>query len=529
MKFIKERLIPPKFRAKMRSKKGFIPPKLRFFRSQGGEIATILTLAVLAVIGMSTFLSSHFLKNKATTKTMARTCSSCNITNCCDSACSGFDDCIGDVINGCSCQTPGVPTQPPLISIPQNCQPGRCCQMDASTRQIIPGSWGQNCVKAGNCDIKGGCNPNCCATEKDCPYGSVGQTCGESDGKNNGYCQTNSSCDWWSDYSRNAITPTPPKADACSGRYYTECCAAGFENHVCQVGDNWYCDYGTGQFNTPCQTQGNIACLFPNASCKGSQREQLPPEAGKVTPQATKTPTNTDCENKGYQCFAKSGNQQTTCINAVDDTSKPLSYSCGDVNKVCCSITTPKTPTNTDCENKGYHCFEKYGSQQNTCINAVDDTSKSLSYSCGDVNKVCCSISTQPPGVCTCISGFYQGTGCTTSMKGEPCSKATGGSTSPSTGGSDVLQKRTVILELNWLTIMLDRIVLDNSKVCDVNVSSGEREECRTASVTQTGPTTLSVTYEVNPGKKEVICMRTHLNPFDINNPTSKEDCVPIN
>ena len=175
----------------------------------------------------------------------------------------------GITIDQCSTVTnclAGAPTVTPTsIVLPtplvQNCQPGRCCQMDETTRKTVPNSWGQVCTNTNNCDLKGGCNPNCCATKDDCPYGSVGQTCGEKDGKNNGYCQTGSSCDWWSSYDRNTITPTPPTSDPCGkmgGRYYQECCAQGFESHVCQVGDNWFCDYGNGKFNVPCQSKSNI-------------------------------------------------------------------------------------------------------------------------------------------------------------------------------------------------------------------------------------------------------------------------------
>jgi len=525
MKFIKERHIPPKFRAKLRSKKGFIPPKVRFFRSQGGEIATILTLAVLAVIGISTFASSFFLKNKATTKTMAGggDCpGKLNIVGACDPACCNNDtQCNGPgetctvpngyCVSGTSCAAP-APTTPqnpnPQVKYVRMCGGASC-------------GWtfcdGVNVPLSQCCDTPDTSDPKCnlCTTNEQCqtqvptPYPNV-TSCKDSAGHTNSCPAT-----------------------------YPQCYGAGKSVSVhrdCTQSNSSGCVYWCEGKTTPRVTcDSPDAKTYADSSCGG-------PALPTVTP-TTKTPTNTDCENKGYQCVEKYGNPENTCINAVDDTSKPQHYSCGDVNKVCC---TPGAGSTAKCQSPN-QCVNNYScTYPNTDLGPKD---------CG-LAYTCCSIATPTSGGCTCINnsykgtgcttdkigepcsaetgctcinGLYQGTSCTSNMRGEHCSVTTGGSTSPSTGGPNVLQKKTVILEMNWLTIMLDRIFIDNSKVCDVNISSGEREECRTASVTQTGPNTLSVTYEVNPGKKEVVCMRTHINPFDINNPTSKEDCVPIN
>jgi len=49
------------------------------------------------------------------------------------------------------------------------------------------GQAGQNCPNLNNCDIAGGCNPGCCASNDDCPSG---QTCSIP----NGYCRSGKSC-----------------------------------------------------------------------------------------------------------------------------------------------------------------------------------------------------------------------------------------------------------------------------------------------------------------------------------------------
>jgi hypothetical protein len=249
--------------------------------------------------------------------------------------------------------------------------------MDEKTRKTIPASWGQDCVNMNNCDLKGGCNPNCCATKEDCPYGFAGQTCGEKDGKNNGYCQTNNSCDWRSDYNRNNITPTPPPAgDPCGkmgGRYYQECCAQGFEQHVCQVGDNWFCDYGNGKFNVPCQSKSNIGCIFPNSKCQGSKREELPPE--KFTP--TPAPSS-GCRGKSSNQLCKSPCVYYASCQTCELSDKGLDevcpgHPCSYWGERDCKITT-------NCEWDGLKCVDKTSASSlcSTKNNTSDTSCKSI-------------------------------------------------------------------------------------------------------------------------------------------------------
>lgn len=66
--------------------------------------------------------------------------------------------------------------------------PGFCYKMSATTRQLIPGSKTQSCANTNKCDIDGGCNKDCCSSDKDCPGG------GKCYNNGNGYCQTKSVC-----------------------------------------------------------------------------------------------------------------------------------------------------------------------------------------------------------------------------------------------------------------------------------------------------------------------------------------------
>lgn len=209
---------------------------------QKGEIATVFTVATLIVIGISSFISSHLLKNKQTTKTKAESvvrcregfpndgqCNRCGNdgrfadaplnwwdTGCLDfckshpndAAClwcdfQGQEHKVGPYSNGPNdltgknCATGGTILTPTPES-------GACSMMDANTRNIIPNSQRQICENLNKCDVRGGCNGSCCAKNEECPDN---MTCTQSDG----YCQTGLACEPGQVNPTSIPTPTSPQ------------------------------------------------------------------------------------------------------------------------------------------------------------------------------------------------------------------------------------------------------------------------------------------------------------------------------
>lgn len=316
---------------------------------QKGEIATVLTIATLVVIGISSFVSSHFLKNKQTVKSRAQEtacqykdydecrslgCSDVDCIRCPDytykcknrppiqssngpfgRSCTSYDrgDCgrciyhpeldkrdyppYGGNPNNPGCDDVGcdgkggtddracdlAPTPP---SNKDTCRPGVCCMMDGQSRKIIPNSARQACDRPNKCDINGGCNPDCCGDDSDCP---AGYNCYNTFGgvNPNGYCQTASIC---SPAPQDRVTPRPTEKPDSSATYYNECCGQGYERKVkkiCGAGScEWMCDDGSGSYTARCDDR--IACVFGNSSCTGPV---LGPTATPIPPLITRIPT----------------------------------------------------------------------------------------------------------------------------------------------------------------------------------------------------------------------------------------------
>lgn len=116
-----------------------------------GEIATILTFTTLAVIGISTFVSSMFLKNKQTTKSSAEDRSQryCNL-NQTDPQCQ----------NTCTKCDGNVCTYHPELE--PWCKDTGCTsnsQCGGINPTPVPAGYS---ACPGKEDITGACNPACC-------------------------------------------------------------------------------------------------------------------------------------------------------------------------------------------------------------------------------------------------------------------------------------------------------------------------------------------------------------------------------
>ncbi len=65
-------------------------------KNNRGEIATLITIGTLVVIGISTLVSSVFLKNKQTTQSKAQEACSCEADSCSGGCTNAGDDCFAD-------------------------------------------------------------------------------------------------------------------------------------------------------------------------------------------------------------------------------------------------------------------------------------------------------------------------------------------------------------------------------------------------------------------------------------------------
>lgn len=218
-------------------------------QTKKGEIATLLTLGTLLVIGISTFVSSHFLKNKQTTKSLAAalSCTSCNTSGkciyhpeldarsgqkppeteqCTDTGCIYNSECSSTGKNmTCRtyndfCSTNPDPNDPTsyccggLDCIGGKCQPkatipiavcpsGSDYKTNEDDAKKCPGGLYQAALNPGggyipSCwkcinpqtDASGAINRACCVTNKDCEANGSNQVCGVA----NGACRSGKSC-----------------------------------------------------------------------------------------------------------------------------------------------------------------------------------------------------------------------------------------------------------------------------------------------------------------------------------------------
>ena len=226
-----------------------------------GEIATIIAIGTLIVLAVSTIVSSTLIsKTKQTTQSKAA-------ETCADQ--------------------------------------GKCTVVSS-------GQCGQACDNLAKCDINGGCNPACCIKNEDC---AAGQQCNIS----NGYCAGaagNGSNGMSCNDQSPTLTPvptttvTPPPDDPCEakgGSYYQECCAKGYERHICKVGGTYYCDDGSGTFNNICDTSNGPdgwSCRFDNDSCGGTSKSTCKTETNgqcRINCQANETlDTEHKCADATY-------------------------------------------------------------------------------------------------------------------------------------------------------------------------------------------------------------------------------------
>lgn len=392
---------------------------------QKGEIVTLIAIGTVVVLGISSIISSVFLtKTKTTTNTKAE---------------------------------------------------GTCADQHLCTIKDT-GACGQYCDNLAKCDISGGCNPACCVANSDC---AASQQCNIS----NGYCggSTTGNGNGSAGKSCNDVaptltptpvtgTPSPPPNDPCGakgGTYYPECCSKGFERHVCNVKGTYYCDDGSGTFNSICDTNNGPdgwSCRFEKASCGGPDKSTCKtetngqcriscqsnetldtshkcadatynkcclPGGGGGSPTVSPPPTQSDCVKHGNTCEEKYGNPANTCLNAVGDQSKAVSYSCNNTSLVCCTPEGPTPsigPSNTCTSHSGYTCNEKQGNAASTCSNAIGPNSTPASYTCSSTNEVCCSPETK-----TTISPPPNGSKCTSAN--QSCSQQVTVACSASEGG----------------------------------------------------------------------------------------------
>ncbi len=181
-------------------------------KSQRGEIITLLMLGTLVVLGVSAFISTVFLKNKATTSSKAEVAPPA-CTSCVGNQCVYHPELDCNTIRGGT-----------------NVSGSNCCENTGCTLNSQCG--GVNPTPCpGKVDASGACNPACCDPKLDpknpdanCPSG---QTCTHA----NGYCQGGFSCEPKGSLGKSICTQNqcawilcdPNDSSCCSSQSDTRC------------------------------------------------------------------------------------------------------------------------------------------------------------------------------------------------------------------------------------------------------------------------------------------------------------------
>lgn len=222
-----------------------------------GEIATVLTIGALIVLGVTSFISSNFLKKKQTTRSSAAvSCTSCNgqgqciyhpeldprsgiappgTPQCEDTGCVNDQECqqISCAVNGGDCDATNKCCGGLTCNSSGKCEPfpvdtGKCPVDNKRyfdneiTAKSVCGAAGYNGVPTaggyisqcwqcnsnpcpGKWDMNYSCNPACCSEDNQCP---TGQKCGVP----NGFCVSGKSC-----AATSPTTGAPKYIRMCSG------------------------------------------------------------------------------------------------------------------------------------------------------------------------------------------------------------------------------------------------------------------------------------------------------------------------
>ena len=317
--------------------------------SEQGEIATILTLGVLVVIGVSAMVSSLFLNQKKTTGSQAAVtcddpkwacgpeCASQEVRNVYADNSDKWRAEAGKIYGGCDKENQPIPPTPSCPGKYDNngsCNPA-CCNSDSQC------SDGQKCnIPNGFCKSTTSCNPN---KEAKFHETCVGGACVKQACPDTGTCVDDcSSCSGESTGSTGTTAGDPTRCTGADNTSYPVgtikgdylCCAANDNPENEKWGwATWNkdgkCKTAGGTSNTPASTTRNCVDYGDVTECKGQCHLDKP---------------GWSC--KGTQC----------CLGGIINPTKPVPSP----TPMCKAFSSPD-----ECEMK---CGDRYGSEW-SCVN----------------------------------------------------------------------------------------------------------------------------------------------------------------